>query len=385
MIATDEIGRLLRSAREAWAFSPNELAQRADVPVRTIRDAERNGRLSLTDLEAITAALGGSIDDVIGGRPFWTASSIALKKSEARFELAVVRSRLIGLTAAANTHRALGLLLAIPDQWEAQGAPLGPKPMVHDVVKQAESLAQEARARVDAGDGPLSSVRDFCARFGVTAFLTDLGTSTVDGIMWRERGAPPCIAANVAARRGATTAIRMTLAHELCHALFDRPKVDADGILEERSDDATGREQRANAFAAHLLAPRRAVLAALERLGWRPSEVPTPQHLRALAQSFGIGVEAMAFHLVSCGVWSNTERQARRAFSVPYTSHDDREHVSPTPGERLVELERRGQVLDLATAALAADAITVGRWRELLKLSVHGDWQLLLAERHIEV
>lgn len=41
-------------------------------------------------------------------------------------------------------------------------------------------------------------------------------------------------------------------------------------------------------------------------------------------------------------------------------------------------------MLDLATQALAQNKLTVGRWRELLKLEATGDWRLLLRERHIE-
>lgn len=384
MLEPREIGALLKRAREAWELSDRDLARRADVSVKTVRDGERTGRLSLPDLVAIATAMGGSMDDVIGGREFWRATSIALKNSDAKFDLAVVRSHLIALASTANDGRGLAQMLELPDEWAAKGASLGPVSLDDDVVKQAEVLARQVRERVNAGIEPISSIRGFCAQFGVPAFLVDLGTQTVDGIMWRERGAAPCIAANVIARGGSTTAIRMTLAHELCHALFDRPKIQADGILEERSHDATGRERRANAFAAYLLAPRKAVLDALRRAGRQDGEAPSQHHLRTLSQFFGMGVESMAFHLVSCGVWSQSERSARVSFAVPYTSHDDREHTAPTLAERQVPLERRGHVLDLATEALSKGAISVGRWRELLRLDVHGQGHLLLAERHVE-
>jgi Zn-dependent peptidase ImmA (M78 family)/transcriptional regulator with XRE-family HTH domain len=315
MIEPQQIGPLLRRARQAWALSPAELAQRAQVSEMTIRGAERNGRASLSDLAALAGALGGSLDDLLAGREFWNATSIAFKTSEASFELSVVCARVIALSNAANCERALSKFLALPPQWP-HGAVLGPRSLDTDVIRQAEVLARSVRDTVGAGSEPLSSLREVSARLGVIAFLTDLGTDLVDGLMWKERNSAPCIAANVAARSGASTAIRMTLAHELCHALFDRPKSAAAGILEQRTDDAGGREPRANAFAAYLIAPRDALRGALTRLGWTQPQVPTSQHLRSLAQFFGMGVEAMAYHLVNCGVWTRSEALKRKTFSV---------------------------------------------------------------------
>ena len=383
MLQPQQIGALLRRARRAWNFSPADLAQRASVSEMTIELVERSGRAPMSDLASLAGALGGSLDDLLAGREFWNAPSMALKTSEASFELSVVRARIISLANAANYERALAKFLALPAQWP-RGAKLGPRGLASDIIKQSEALAKSVRDEVGAGSEPLSSLREFSARLGVIAFLTDLGTDVVDGLMWKERSAAPCIAANVAARAGANTAIRMTFAHELCHALFDRPKVEATGILEQRTDDAVDREQRANAFAAYLIAPREAVLAALGRLGLRSSELPTSQHLRSLSQFFGMGVEAMAYHLVNCGVWTRDEALKRKTFSVAYSSDDDREHASPTPPEQIVPLERRGRVLDLATQALAQRRISVGRWRELVGLGLNTEWQLLLAERHVE-
>ncbi len=56
---------------------------------------------------------------------------------------------------------------------------------------------------------------------------------------------------------------------------------------------------------------------------------------------------------------------------------------TPTLGEQLVPLERRGLVLDLATQALERQTISVARWREVLRLGPFGDWRLILEERHV--
>jgi hypothetical protein len=81
-----------------------------------------------------------------------------------------------------------------------------------------------------------------------------------------------------------------------------------------------------------------------------------------------MGVEAMAYHLVNCRVWTIDDALTRRTGSVRHSSDDDREHAAPTTAEQLVPLERRGRVLDLATQALALGRISAGRWRELVGL-----------------
>lgn len=87
-IQPSQIGLTLRRARKAWALSEADLAQRASVSAEALRVAERSGRASLTELASLAGALGGSIDDLLAGREFWKATSIALKTSAASFELA---------------------------------------------------------------------------------------------------------------------------------------------------------------------------------------------------------------------------------------------------------------------------------------------------------
>jgi hypothetical protein len=352
----------------------------AEVQLRT---AERSGRADAGVLSRLAQALGGSFDDLLSGRQFWAAPALAFKSASAFFEPSILRARIAALAAAANTYQGLATFLDIPDLWRQVGSQLGPRGVSHDVVAQAEEGARDIRNRLHAGDQPIASIRAFASRLGVVSFLADFGEEAIDGLMWKEAGtAAPRIGANVAARAGLITALRMTLAHELCHALFDRPKAGYDGLAERRTDDAVGREQRANAFAAYLLAPRGAVLATLGQLGWKHHDIPTPQQLLSLSRHFGMGVEALAYHLVNCGVWPRDQAQ-RYQMSTPPASGEDNRELNCSNAERAVPLERRGVVLDLATQALAQQKISVGRWREIVDVPLHADWPLILAERHV--
>ncbi len=91
---------------------------------------------------------------------------------------------------------------------------------------------------------------------------------------------------------------RRTLAHELCHALFD-PLPDGPTWQPDVGDDGTGAEalleQRARAFAAELLIPL---------AGLRGLELPSDPDARValVAERFGAPTELTRFHLVNHGL-----------------------------------------------------------------------------------
>jgi Zn-dependent peptidase ImmA (M78 family) len=152
-----------------------------------------------------------------------------------------------------------------------------------------------------------------------------------------------------------------------------------------RAEGGEARERRANAFAAYFLAPRAAVNQFLADRHLGPTERPTGQHLRALCLHYGIGAEAMAWHLVNCGRWEKDDVLRNRGqVAPPFASEDDRE-LRASPIEQQVPVERRGLVLDLATQALEQRLITVARWREMVALPRTSSWPALLSERSVEL
>jgi hypothetical protein len=81
---------------------------------------------------------------------------------------------------------------------------------------------------------------------------------------------------------------------------------------------------------------------------------------------------------VSCGAWAREDvRTHPRLAAQELPGDDDAEH-HPLPEAAIVPLERRGQVLDLATLALSRERITLARWRELLGLGLGSAWMRLL-------
>jgi Zn-dependent peptidase ImmA (M78 family) len=381
MVTAEEIAALFGEARAAWSIDDASLAARAGLDQDAL-PAVLRGEADLSDLAAVARALGGSLDDVIHRRRFWEAPAVAFKSAPSTVELPLVRAALLRVSAAARDRAMLADVLALPEPMAGEPA-LAPVPVAEAVTAQAEELAGRARQALGSASEPIASVRDAMRRLGVWTFLTDFATEDVDGMMWRDEAGRACAAANVRARGGKLTALRMTFAHELCHAVFDGTKQRPFGLVEDRSDRG-GREQRANAFAAHFLAPRDAVLRFLRERGLREHDKPSAVHLRALTEHFGMGVEAMAGHLVTCRLWSKSDMLRHRALVTRDARGEDNAEVFHTPAEERVPLERRGDILELASLALDRGAITVARWRELLDLGPLDGWRALLDEQQVD-
>lgn len=379
MGTAEQIAAYFTEACAAWSLDEASVAARAHLDLDTARSALA-GDADASDLAAIARSLGGTLDDVLVGRRFWEAPAVAFKNAPASFELPLLRATLLRLSSAARERDALNELLALPD---APAAALNPAPVAEHVTAQAADLAQRVRSALDNEGEPIASIRQAMRRLGVWTFLSDFGTEDVDGLTWRDATGRACSAANTRARGGKLTALRMTLAHELCHALFDGTKLSAFGVVERRSDHQDGVEQRANAFAAHLLAPEPALRRFLRERGLRADEKPSAAHVKALSEHFGMGVEAVAGHLVSCSLWEKADRQRHRNLFTRDHVGEDNAELHPTSAEEQVALERRGDVLELATLALERGDITAGRWREILGLGPEDDWRGLLAEQQI--
>nr|WP_274622286.1 ImmA/IrrE family metallo-endopeptidase [Myxococcus fulvus] len=378
-----QIATRLATARKAWDLTQQQLAQRAGVPHSEVRIAERTGRVEVSTLVSLVGTLGGVLDDLFSGATFWEAPAIALKSASHEEDPATLMQGLAKVSTAARDYHALSRFLELPDWWAQRGAALGPLNVEGSVVAQAEVLAGRVRKELGNPLNPIPSVRADMARFGIATFFTQFASEAVDGATWIAAKAPPCVVVNARARGGLVTAARMTFAHELCHALFDRPRKGDYGHVEVKGARGSDLEKRANAFAAYFLAPRLAVRRFLGESGLGAGTPPTQQHLLSLSLYFGMGVEAMAHHLVNCDFWSEAtmlRNKVQRA--PPFASMDDRE-LRTTGSDGLIALERRGSLLDIANIALAQKRITTGRWRELLGLSATSNWRLILEERDI--
>jgi Zn-dependent peptidase ImmA (M78 family) len=376
------MGKDLAEAREAWEISAEALAEQCELDPQDVHAAE-GGAGDVSTFSALVTALGGTLEELAAGRKFWIAPTIALRAGPGPLDRPVIRATLLRLSAAAAAHRAVSAL--VPEAQTALSidpAPLGEKP-----AAQAEELAKKVREQLENPHEPIASVRNVLNRFGFATFLSPFVAEDVDGISWRDPDGRGYAAANVAAREGAVTAIRMTFAHELCHLLFDGRRGEPLGIFEKRGR-VEAYEQRANAFGAYLLAPRSGVSRLLRQRGLPYGKTPNAQDVLALSAHFGMGVEAVANHLVNLEKWVHADKFLNRGLRTELLQGiDNAEYVAPGAATA-IPLERRGEVLDRATAALEEGNISAGRWRELVALDPFDDCRAILAERdalgHVE-
>ena len=385
MRSPEEIGNDLKAAREAWGLSQEALAEQVDIPAGDVSAAEA-GQATISELDDLARALGGSLDELMQGNRFWEAPAVAFRNFPDMADRSQVRAALARVSLAVRTRAWLTRLIDQPDPWPQTREKLAPVALADDVLAQAEALAERVRTHIGNRAAPIVSLREVMRELGVATFLSDFGTKRVDGMVWRERLGESqivCAAANTRARKGRVTALRVTLAHELCHALFDGEREHPVGLVERRDTARSeGLEQRANAFAIHLLAPRAAVANFLRSRGVE-SRKPTARHVQEMSIYFILGVEACANHLVSLRYWSKQDVRNHRGLWSPQLRGlrgVDAAELYDEETRDLLPLELRGDVLELATTALSQGHITPGRWREVLGLHPLDEWSRLLPD-----
>lgn len=141
---------------------------------------------------------------------------------------------------------------------------------------------------------------------GVEAAEVPLSDETIRGVAIAGPRRRPCVAWNPGCERNADEkGRRFTLAHELCHVLFDGGA--GRGLALASGPWApVDLEQRANAFAAMLLMPTDAVRSAIANL---PVALNTPEAIGEIAGRFNTGFHATLWHLANLGFIDEYTRQ----------------------------------------------------------------------------
>jgi Zn-dependent peptidase ImmA (M78 family) len=197
-------------------------------------------------------------------------------------------------------------------------------------------------------------------RFNILVIHHSFENHSILGVATRS-GQARVILANTELKHEAE--VRFTLAHELCHHLKD---LSADGTTVDEKDEERASfsletpptEKRAKAFAAMLLAPEDALHGQLgppRSLGHELS--PARQLVRKARHLFGMGFEAMAWHLHNLGYL-----RYRETVEALLRAPDQDEVGGFETDTSLDGLERR------AREALYGDLISEARYRELLGL-----------------
>ena len=149
-------------------------------------------------------------------------------------------------------------------------------------------------------------IRNICGRLEVRVDQMDLNTDSIRGIAFAGVGFAPRIVVNgTHPFNDNESGRRFTIAHELCHVLFDRTR--ARRVAHASGPWApAGIEKRANAFAAYLLMPRGLVHSSI-----RATRIDE-QEIRRLAGALQVNESALIEHLHNLDIVNDADRDRLR-------------------------------------------------------------------------
>ena len=165
-------------------------------------------------------------------------------------------------------------------------------------------FADELLEDIASADSECVDVRAICRNLAIGIQETALETDSIRGVAIAGDGFSPKIAINRTHHFNRNeSGKRFTIAHELCHVLFDRTRARRVAHASGGPWAAQGIEQRANAFAAYLLMPRALVLAHL----------PDANHIgssdvQRLASQLRVNESALLSHLCNLGLIDETNK-----------------------------------------------------------------------------
>ncbi len=223
-----------------------------------------------------------------------------------------------------------------------------------------------------APDAPIESMRGVMDRLGIEVFFVseDVLSAPFDGAS--VASPRPAVLVNLVGGPSCWWRIRMTLAHELGHILLDHRSREHDvAIISPRPGERRSRwnffdgheavERRANAFAAHFLAPAEAIMALVD------AGDPTAEaSVTAVCQQFQIGRTTAIYrlaHTFRLDVRTRTRMLARDPGEVHGPLHVDAVSISE------IGL-RAGRLREAVVGALLAGRVSRVEAREMLGLGL---------------
>ncbi len=368
----DPIATIVRRVRERSSTALAELADKAHVRSADLAAFEAGtGTISTAALRRVALVLELDPDALLDGREetrrpvvaFFRQHAIAdvyaedIDRLETAFEAATSFAELRAL-AGEPTPRMLDLLA---------------RPTEADATGDGIARAAELRARLDLSDDPIIDIVSLIVdRLGIFLVATPLKSTSILGATIKRRKADAAaIVLNASHAHFTDRQIRRaTLAHELCHAVFDPSK----GTIGVRLDrDAPGdsgfagsaEEVRARAFQANLLVPEGGV----ERL------------LKAERRPMITDAAVDAVGLLRSSFWVSADIAVNRLLQLHWIDRATYDNlrwrswqwVNIPDGEVPVAADPRLALKPLVLRALASSTISRMRAREVLGLTAWDD------------
>jgi Zn-dependent peptidase ImmA (M78 family)/transcriptional regulator with XRE-family HTH domain len=313
-----EIGRIVRAARERAGLLTEGLAAQASVAVASIAALERGqGGMSTTELDRVARVLGLAPVALLCGREEVLAvPSVFLRHAgtmdfDAR-DLAALDGALEQGRLAIEFGRMLG---ESPGLWQSsrfeQRLAGGDSPA--SAARDGYALARAVRRELDLPVQPLGDLRDLLeSRFEIAVVVLPLDSTRVTAVALRDaRGAVVVLNEHDPDRAANPTIARVHLAHELCHVLFDPSPGGIHLVVDVVSDRKDARaEQRARAFAAELLIPCDGLTALFGVPRATADSFRAEDYIAKTREHFRTPYEIAAHHLANHGFISHELRSS---------------------------------------------------------------------------
>ena len=352
----------------------DDLSVMAEVSVDVLKHDELEDELSFNELERVSDIIGidlATYDPEEDEAPQANPHAALLLKASREFidpESYVVVRRV----AKAAHELTLITTTSTFDGWRAkfeQDAQYS-----EPVWKDGRRLAESLREQLGLGTEPIESMYALYDRLGVHLFEVVMDEH-VAGFCMADAHHGVAVGVNVRGAGEWALPRRFTLAHELCHLVFDRYKMD-DGsvhLFDPASRPSRGKrdvEVRADAFSIHFLVPESRL-----RIEWEAThEQPTPRRIAHIIDTFGVSFTALSHHLRNSGLLTPDELSTMDG-RVPSDAGSRFDDLERHPGDDRVYSALppllRGPVVTHALAALSDGTISSSKAMELL--GVDGD------------
>lgn len=376
----------IRQARQALGLDAETLSEAAGLDPGTLGAYESGAQEIPGDvLWRLSDALGIPLEQVDSPAALRRHIDVMAVRFRAdhravsdRVRLAVARA-----ASAARDYVALEDLADRPRRYQAVVEQWPDKPMLprYETWKSGRSLANLLRERFEF-TGPVGSMLELAEkRLGALVIWQKL-PSDFAGYAFCDEIHGPAVVLNVNGRNQNELVRRFTLAHEVCHVLFDRHDLAAlsrfdsyDDFYGYSDDHLDAHEIRANAFAIHLLAPERLFIEA-----WAGARA----NIRSMMTQFGVSFEAVRHHLDNYRLL----RLVERVEHVP-TSAPDQWKIAESselwyPAFDDIPIERRHAVARLAFELWTSNKLTTSRLREVLRVSLAHQQLMELAALYLD-
>lgn len=271
-ITQAELGRRIRSAREACRLTQEQVAEVLDVSRPTVAQIEAGNRaVSSLELDRLAHLFGRDIRDFVA-ESFDEADSLAAlfrAQPEVLSEPAVVGA-LRDCVALGREITSLEKLIGVEGGIATTASYPLPAPSTRwEAIQQGERLAGEERRRLGLGDAAVPDLTELLETQGIRTGVIDL-PSDVSGLTLNDPKVGLFVVAN---RSQHVLRRRFSFAHEYAHVLADRGRF---GLVSRSSERSNLIEVRANSFAACFLLPENGIRQFVADLGkGKPSRVHT--------------------------------------------------------------------------------------------------------------